>query len=204
MVVPIKRIFDVACYGTSLTTGRLSTAWPAELERALAQAVDRPVRIYDLGKGGQTSDWGVANMGRAADRNPRLILFEGFAINDCAIGPVTRAQHGANIDTMVAYWRSRCPATRLCIQTMSPASSGDSFRTNLGDYYADEISRAAALGIDCLNHYDNWPKPLPTALTQLDPATGLPDGLHPTLAANRQYFFPTVVNYLVPLILAAP
>lgn len=199
-----KHIFTIALDGTSLTTGRLSTDWDTALQQALSQAVDRPVRVFPMGKGSQTStSWLIPTMGEVAARQADMILFEGFGINDCAMG-VTRAQHSANIDTFVAYQRANSPRSRLCLQTMSPASAGDSFRTTLGDYYSDEIARANALGIDSLNHYVNWPRPLPVELTQIDPATGLPDGLHPTKAANRQYFFPTLLAYLVPLILTTP
>lgn len=194
----LKAMYAIALGGTSLTNGRLATDWDRDLQMALAQMVDRPVRVVNFGKGSQTStSWGVPTAAQIAALRPDLILSEGFAINDCALG-VSRAQHNANLDTMVSTWRSISPRSRVCLQTMSPASAGDAFRTQLGDYYADEMAKAVQWGTDKLNHYINWPNPLPVTLTQNS------DGLHPIKSANRQYFFPTLLNYLVPLILSAP
>lgn len=193
-----KRAFTIALGGTSLTNGRLSTDWDKDLWRALEQAVDRQVIVANFGKGSQTStSWGVPTIGDIAALQPDLILTELYAINDCAMG-VSRAQHNANADTMISSWRTLTPRSRICVQTMSPASAGDSLRTQLGDYYADEMAKAVQWGTDSLNHFINWPNPLPVELTQSS------DGLHPTKAANRQYFFPTLLAYLVPLILSAP
>lgn len=200
----LKRLYSIVLGGTSLTNGRLATSWDIDLQRALEQAVDRPVRIINLGKGSQSStSWGVPTLATSIGHKPDLWLTEGYAINDCAMG-VTRAQHNANLDTMISGMKAGSPNTRICLQTMSPASSGDALRGNLANYYADEVAKAVQWGVDCLQHHVDWPTPLPPALTQIDPTTGLPDGLHPNKAANRQYFFPKTVAYLIPLILSAP
>jgi lysophospholipase L1-like esterase len=199
----IKRPYVIATVGTSLTSGRLATSWDTDLQNALTQVVDREVRVLSLGKGSQTStSWLIPTQANVAAHKADMILFEGFAINDCAMG-ISQAEHIANINAFVAYQRANSARSRLCIQTMSSVVSTDTNRTNLGAYYADEIARAAALGIDSLNHYLNWPKPLDPYLTQIDPTTGQPDGLHPTKAAVRQYTFPTIVNYIAPIILAS-
>src|SRR5258708_26566896 len=183
MAGALKRMFSIAVYGSSLTTGRLATAWATYMAKALEQFVASPVRIYDMGKGSQNSDWGVANMGFVAMMKPDLILFEGFGINDAVVGGppgLTRAQHNANIDTMIAYWQANLPNNPLCIQTMNPVSAaGSALRADLVNYYADEIARAGIHGIDSINHYADWPNPLPDALSQIDPTSGAPDGLHP-------------------------
>jgi hypothetical protein len=204
MAPPVKRCFTIALLGTSLTNGRLATGWDVDLRNALKAAVDRDVQVVNFGKGSQTTvSWGVPMAPVVAALKPDLILSEGFAINDCAMG-IDRPTHLANVNSMIATWKAASPRSRICIQTMSPASAGDSFRTHLGDYYTDEISAAVANGVDFLSHYVDWPNPLPTSLTQIDPSTGLPDGLHPTKAANRQYFFPSTLAYVTPLVLSAP
>lgn len=199
-----KRMATVALGGTSLTNGRLATSWDTELKQALEQAVDRPVRVVNFGKGSQTStSWGVPINPTIAALQPDFFVTEGYGINNCALG-VSRADANSNLDTIITGMRSISPRTRICIQTMSPASAGDALRGNLPQYYGDEIAKALQWGTDYLNHYVNWPNPLPTGITQIDPSTGLPDGLHPNKAAVRQYFLPTLLNYLVPLIRTMP
>lgn len=194
----LKRCFTIVLGGTSLTNGRLATDWDKDLRAALAPVSDREVRVINWGKGSQTStSWGVPTAAAIAALQPDLIVSEGYAINNCAMG-VTPAQARANLDTMITTWRTLSPRSRICIQTMSPASSGDAARTTLGDYYADEMAKAVQWGTDSVNNYINWPNPLPVALTQAS------DGLHPTKAAHRQYSFPTLLAYVTPLILSAP
>jgi hypothetical protein len=190
----LKHMYDIACVGSDLTSGGNSTQWVSDLERALQQYADRPVRCYDCGLIGQTSSWGAANTSIAARLRPKLILFEGFGFYDIAAG-LTRIQHAANIDAMITGFQSAAPGSRLCIQTMNPGVATDIPRANVGDYYVDEAAKAVQWGIDSLNHYINWPSPLPPALAAA--------GSYPTRAANRQYFFPTLVSYVVPLILSA-
>lgn len=99
MSTRIKRGYDIVLYGTSLTTGRLSGQWDRKLAQALAARTDRPVRVHSMGKGSQTSDWGVLNMiNNVAVFNPTHILFEGFSINDSyqIINPVWDS-YGSNI-----------------------------------------------------------------------------------------------------------
>jgi hypothetical protein len=199
----LKRCFTIVLGGTSLTNGRLATSWDTDLQKALEQAVDRPVRIINMGKGSQTSSsWGVPILPGVVAHQPDIFVTEGYGINNCALG-VSRAQAQADLTTIISTVRSGSPRTRICVQTMSPASAGDSLRGNLPLYYADEMTLARTMGADTVANHVNWPTPLPPALTQIDATTGLPDGLHPNKAANRQYFFPAILAYLTPLILTA-
>lgn len=155
-----------AFYGTSLTTGRLSADWVPRILNRLKQEPEAkgPVLVYNMGRGSQTSNWGVDNAYTVADVRPTHILFEDFGINDCAIGPVTLPQAAANFDAMVSVWRDNIPGVYLTHQTMSPAAASDSLRTNLPAYYAQGLSKAAAAGIPSLNHTPDWP-PITSANT---------------------------------------
>lgn len=148
-----------AFYGSSLTTGRLSADW---VPRLLARLKDEPealgeVIVYNLGKGSQTSDWGLANAPGISALKPTHILFEGFAINDCAIGPVSLAAAASNFNGMVSEWRSNIPGVDLTHHTMSPAAAADVNRVNLQTYYTQELARATALGVTSINHTPGWP-----------------------------------------------
>lgn len=148
--------------GTSLTTGRLAcsdVSWVPRLAQQLRQQPEAKGRVvvYNMGKGSQTSDWGLTNAPLISSLKPTHILFEGFAINDCAIGPLSLAHSEANFRAMVAEWRNNIPNVDLTHQTMSPAWVGDAARVSLQTYYNQELALAVALGIPSLNHTPGWP-----------------------------------------------
>jgi hypothetical protein len=186
-----------AITGTSLTTGRLGcpdVSWVPRLRDQLRQQPEckGDVIVYNQGKGSQTSDWGRTNAPELSKLKPTHILFEGFAINDCAIGPLTLAQSAANLSAMVAEWRTNIPGVDLTHQTMSPAASDDANRTNLQTFYNQELALAAAAGIPSLNHTPAWP-----AITA-DNTNGAPSGdkLHPLFAGVfAAYSYPSILAW---------
>lgn len=204
----IKTPFVLATFGTSLTTGRLSTFWPERLREvlnAVPEAVG-PIIIQNMGRGSQNSDWGVANAPLIADLNPTHILTEGFAINDAASGiGVSQAQHLLNMQAMHDIWKARNPAVDITWQTMNGVStSGAALRPDLAAYYADEVTKAQAMGDRILDHYaggagypvppgfaGGWVKPLPDYLTNAG------DGLHPIWeGAVDTYMWPATLYWL--------
>lgn len=181
-------------HGTSLTAGKWACPDQNWVEYFLADMRSLPecrgdVIGFNTGKGSQTSDWGAANAYLLAGLRPKFILFEGFGINDCAIGPVSLVTAAANFDSMVATWRAANPDVDLTHQTMSPASVDDANRVNLQAYYDQELARAAANDLPSLNHTPNC-APVDTSNTQGAPAG---DKLHP-LWSNyfKLYLYPTI------------
>lgn len=183
--------FTLACYGTSLTTGRLSSDWVIELKRDLQQQEEAKgeVIVYNAGKGSQTSDWGRENAYTLTALRPSHILFEGFGINDCAIGPVSLVQAAINFNSMVDQWQAGIPGVYITHQTMSPAAASDTNRTQLQNYYNQELSLATAQGITSLDHTPGWP-----AITALNTFNG--DLLHPIWPNVFQtYSYPTILTW---------
>jgi len=204
----LRKPFVVAFYGTSLTTGRLSTRWVERLAgmfSAYPECVG-PFLFQNMGKGSQTSDWGVANMGFIADLNPTHILSESFAINDSALvsgsPQVSRANHLVNMQAMHDAWKARNAAVDITWQTMNGVSAaGAALRPALPDYYADDVTQAAVMGDRMLDNYagavsppgiaGGWPKPLPDALTDNG------DGLHPIAPGGTDvYLLPNALYWL--------
>lgn len=194
----------IAFYGTSLTTGRLSTFW-VEYLIAMLRSVPEcvgPLFIQNMGKGSQTSDWGRDNAYTIANLDPTHIWSEGFAINDSALvsgsPQVSRANHLVNMQAMHDTWKAQNPEVIITWQTMNPVSTvGESLRPDLALYYGDEVSKAAAMGDRMLNNYNGplippgqtggWQKPLALGLTDNN------DGLHPIRQATDVYLLPNVI-----------
>lgn len=186
----IPKPFVLMLGGTSLTSGRLCNPpipWTTFLYQEMRGSPEckGPVRILNTGKGGQTSDFGATQAALYAPLCPTHVLMEDFAINDCAIGPVSIPQATANFNSMVASYRAANPNVIIVHQTMSSASAGDANRTNLAAYYANGLANALANGLLSLDNYNGtlivpggWPKPLPVNITvpqnpfSITPTTG--------------------------------
>lgn len=192
MGVRVRKTLTLMLGGTSLTAGRLTTPpipWTyylAEDMRA-SEFCQGPVRIINTGKGSQTSNFGATEAARMAPLRPDFVLMEDFAINDCAIGPVSISQATANFNSMVASYRAANPEVVIVHQTMSSASAGDASRTNLAAYYDNGLANAALNGLESLDNYygtalvpGGWPKPLPVNLTVPAAASYLAWGLGTT------------------------
>lgn len=197
--------FVLVTYGTSLTTGRLSTNWAERLKQQLLGVPEAigPFILYNLGKGSQTSTWGVDNAYIGAAMHPTHILSETFAINDSVVvsgvPTVTQTQNLANMASMRSTWTASNPTVDITWQSMNGVStSGDSLRPNLADYYNNGMAQAAAWGDTAIDNYNGaqsppgvatgWIKPLPVDLTDNN------DGLHPIwTGAVETYLFPNVL-----------
>lgn len=188
MAARIQRTMTLMLGGTSLTAGRLCNPplpWTYYLfeDMKASPECQGPVRIINTGAGSQTSNFGASQAILKAPLRPTHVLMEDFAINDCAIGPVTIPQATANFNSMVASYRAANPDVVIVHQTMSPASAGDASRTNLPIYYDNGLANAVLNDIESLDNYHGtllvpggWPKPLPQNLTVAAPG---PDGFSP-------------------------
>lgn len=177
MAARIQRTMTLMLGGTSLTAGRLCNPplpWTYYLfeDMKASPECQGPVRIINTGAGSQTSNFGASQAILKAPLRPTHVLMEDFAINDCAIGPVTIPQATANFNSMVASYRAANPDVIIAHQTMSPASAGDASRTNLPAYYDNGLANAALNGLLSLDNYygtllvpGGWPKPLDPAIT---------------------------------------
>lgn len=173
----IQKTMTLMLGGTSLTAGRLCNPplpWTRYLyeDMIAAQECQGPVRIINTGKGSQTSNFGASQAILMAPLRPSHVLMEDFGINDCAIGPVSIPQATINFNSMVASYRAARSDVVIVHQTMSPASAGDTFRTNLAAYYTNGLANAALNGLESLDNYNGtilvpggWPKPLDPAIT---------------------------------------
>lgn len=188
----------VFCFtGSSLTTGRLAcsdVSWVPRLAKDLRRQPEAKGRVivYNMGKGSQTSEWLLTQAPVISSLRPTHILFEGMAINDCAIGPVTMAKAAQNFDACVAEWRANISGVDLTHQTMSPAAVADANRVNLQAYYDQELAQAVSHGVPSLNHTPGWPA------IDASNTNGAPSGdsLHPLFTGVfATYSYPSILAW---------
>lgn len=186
----IPRPLGIACFGTSLTTGRLSGSWPIKLQNKLNGVAKRRVIVYDVGQGSQTSAWGLANVDRPRNHRPDICLIE-FSINDAVTtNGISIAQASANLLSIVNALRARNPAMLIYIMTMNSCPDL-SLRPTLENYYQNDRDFAAANGCGLIDIRPVWGTPN---------YTDTPDGLHPSEAAVEAKLLPTVYNVLAPIV----
>lgn len=186
------RVFDIAFFGTSLTTGHASGDWKQKAHALLQRGAKCTVRFYDLGKPGANSNWGLANVHHVVNAKPRVAVFE-FVANDAST--MTLAQSKANALAIIDKIRQGSPSTRIILQTMNPAIGAAAASVpQLAQYYQQYRDLAVEQKLDLIDNWPAWGTPT---------TTEIPDGGHPTGFAHSRVTVPNVVNKLRPLIEAA-
>lgn len=185
--------FDIGTLGTSLTAGSgAAESYHRSLECALRPGKQSIIRSYNMGvAGGQTDPHGFANYPIVGKLRPKVILIE-FSMNDLFKG-VTQAR--ADMRTLLSGLQATSPTTKLFLMTMNTvvgSSSSATSRAAVNTYYQiyrDEVVLQPAVGL--IDTYPAW-----SGATLTD----IPDGVHPTVAANTARLIPAIVAVLGPLI----
>lgn len=180
---------QIVSMGTSLSH---AGGWLPELYRYLIVGHSSRISAACIGRSGEASDWGVANVGVLTRMRPDIALIE-FAINDAYTAKgISLSQSEANITTIVQAIQTDSPHTEIFLLTMNPTlGAGASVRPNLPDYYALYNSLAPSLGVGLVDAFTVWGSPT---------TVEIPDGIHPTLAALQAVFLPLLSAAISPLI----
>lgn len=184
-------IFDIATAGTSLTANTVSYIagqWQEALQRALAPSKQSRIRVYNVGAGGVTSQYGLDNIANVLRYRPRLITIE-YNMNDCRTSSgISVAQAETNVSAIVAAILSALPETSVYLMTMSPPiDAAVAARPDIASYDAMYRSLAVTLGVGLIDIAPDWAG---ATLTEI------PDGIHPTLAAQLAITVPAIAAAL--------
>lgn len=182
--------FDIAFDGTSLTNRMVSGFWQDALEDRLRLLSARPLRFYDLGTPGGTLASTAATTGTINRMRPAAIVIE-YGMNE-ATGKLSLATFKLQLEARIAGYRSAAPSARVVLMTMNPAIP-PATTSGVGQYYAVMRSVAAALQLPMIDCEPVWGAP---TIEQI------PDGVHPTRAANLAVTVPTALAALTPLVQA--
>ncbi len=179
------RPFTVVTFGTSLTA---KGGWQEPLGHALSQCLKRPVKMWKIGGAGQTSDWGLANVGRVNALKPDIVIME-FAINDADLrrwmSPRT-SRH--NTVALIRRLREANPDGRVVLLTTHPVTGWKRLlRPMLGRYYEQYRQIARYRHIPLADGEKAW-RALPEPVRE--PA--LPDGVHPDPQVFARAIIPAV------------
>lgn len=194
----------VVVYGTSLT---FSGAWPEQLNEWLAGEYAGQLELINAGIPSGSSQNvnpvldGLGRLdARVLSKDPDTVFLE-FAVNDALVGNnISVAQSRANLGTMIDRILRDRPGREVIVMTMNPAwdppgqFAAGSARPNLAAYYQAYRDVAGERGLLLVDHYDNWLR-----LRAADEALFeqfVPDGVHPTVAAQAQIVTPAIIRVL--------
>ena len=185
-------IFDIATMGTSLSAGTGATqSFHLDLERALSAGKQSYVRTYNFGIGGGYTTDGIARVNEVIRLKPKVVTVE-FTMNDCLV-PLATAQ--ANTISLLNSLKTGLPTSLLYLlilnKVIGAGSGGANIRTGVDTYNDMYRSLAVSQSVGLIDTYAAW---APTTLTDI------PDGVHPTAAANLTYALPGMVSALSSLI----
>lgn len=201
-----QRPFGLLVGGTSLSTGRLSGFWPGKLQQALNGVCGRRVRVFDAGKGSQTSDWGVTQIAYWAGFRADAAVLE-FSINDAA--PALFASgltgHQTNMNSIIDGLRATNSSIDITLQTMSPLGpNGATARPNLAGFYQSDRDIATAKSCRLLDNNVTWLSVRGASNQYCLPNDGTwtqnNDELHPTEARVEQILLANLISHFAPII----
>lgn len=186
------QIFDIGTIGTSLTANTVSYIagqWQETLQRALTPGKSSRVRIYNVGAGGVTSQYGLDNIGLLIRYRPRLVTIE-YNMNDCRTSNgISVVQSQANNTAIVQAIQAALPGTLIYLMTMNPPIDGAvAARPNIAAYDQMYRSLATSLGVGMIDTAPSW-----VGATAID----IPDGIHPTLSAQEARVVPAIRTAVV-------
>lgn len=190
-------IFDIAIFGTSITTELNNRNWPEELRKYLQIGKRSAIRTYPVGKGSQNSSWGLANISRVTNLKPRAVLIEFVNDGHNLIG-VPVIQSRANFETMIGAIRSASPITQIFLMSLvrPTAEYITTYYPNLPAYYAEWAAIAAENGLGFIDCYHAWGDPAVHPEETAPPA----DGVHPSIEAYKRVSIPVIASTIGPLI----
>lgn len=185
IVVP-DRPLRLAILGTSLAA---RYAWPGALAARLSACLPQPVALGLFAKPGMGSAWGETVVAEAARFDPDIVLIE-FLANDADLRHLrsiagSRDSHAR----IIAALRAGGRAPAIALMTMNPAFGlRGLMRPRQAAFDAMYRGLAREAGTGLIDLAPRWREALRTA----DRATLIPDGLHPTEAAQAAITLPPI------------
>jgi alpha-L-rhamnosidase len=162
----------IATFGTSLTQ---RGGWQAPLREEMRVCLDRPIRVTNRAKSGETSRWGLRNIDAVLADEPDIILIE-FAVNDASLNRLVGLSRSIeNMRAIIAAFRARNKDVIIVVQAMNPIWGIRRWiRPFLDDYRNAHARLAQELGVGFLDHRPIW-----AVFPEDEIKRIIPDGAHP-------------------------
>jgi lysophospholipase L1-like esterase len=177
----------IVTFGTSLTA---RYDWPEILTDRLAVCLDRSADVTIMAGAGQTSDWGLAQIGQVIAARPNVVIIE-FTVNDADIRQgVSPAQSQANHVRIIDALKAARPDIRILLIGTNPVFGlRGMLRIRMQAYLDSYVALAEAdPQVGLLDLASPWRD----HIDRNGQRASLPDGLHPDMASARLVIIPPV------------
>ncbi len=179
----------IAALGTSLTSRGV---WLEQLPQALQPLLGCAVHALKFASSGASSRFGIGQVENVLEAAADVVTIE-FATNDAAVHRgVSLQESEANITTIVRRLRGASAPPKIYLMIMGPVLGARRIlRPRLARYYEVYSSIAEQETVGLIDTRSAW-----RALSCADLRRSLPDGLHPTSAAELRQIVPCVARRL--------
>lgn len=186
----VRDELKIATIGTSLTA---RGGWQTPLQEDLAACLGVPVTVTNRAKSGETSSWGLQNIGAVLADKPDIVLIE-FAANDAALDRfMSLSRSVENMRAIVAAVRAQNKDAIVVLQAMNPMWGFRRWmRPFLDDYIEAHVALARELGIDFIDHGPLWATYSDAEMKRI-----IPDGGHPLPGSSAQMIATHIKTWLV-------
>lgn len=171
---PPSEALRLVTMGTSLTA---HYDWPKALADQLSLCLDQPVALQTVARGGETSRWGLAQVGRVLAGTPHVVVIE-FVANDADLRHrLSPSESRANHAEIITRIQAAAPEARILLLGMNPVYGlRGAARPRMGAYLANYVTLAQ--GDPRIGFLDTTALWL-DHIARSGRADVLPDGLHP-------------------------
>lgn len=186
-------VFDIIMYGTSLTDIRNDRAVTLEVAQGLQRiSPNREIRMYQLGKAGAVASTGLLDIGYGIGLRPKCAILE-YGMNDASVtNEISLSAFVSNMGAFIDQLKAPNPNLLVALMTMNPAIAPSAVSVpNLLSYYQAVRDLAAARNALLIDITPIWGTPT---------SEQIPDGIHPTKAANMAITLPTMISRLQTII----
>ncbi|MBW7858151.1 MAG: SGNH/GDSL hydrolase family protein [Leptonema sp. (in: Bacteria)] len=184
----------VVFYGTSLTA---ESVWPNVLIQELEKKTESKIKLINSAMSGQNSKWGALNLqSRVISKLPNIVFIE-FAINDAHRRyKLSTNDTKRNFNFMILQIKRQLPKCQIVLMTMSDAKGvAESNRQyKIADYYQSVVDVAHLHQVMLIDLYPNWIRLRQQNQMLYDQY--MPDGLHPTDIAAKEFIAPAILEQL--------
>lgn len=190
------RLQTLVVYGTSLSAGPGGQAWVDSVETALNNRYQHHLKVYNSGKSGMWSTWGVQHLEDSViSKKPDAVLME-FSMNDALLDYQTSVQLSMlNLNFMIDRIKLYNPNCEVILQIMNiPVNQHGEKRPHLNEYYQAYRKIARKRKLLLIDHYPHWKKILDDGKSEY--LSYVPDGLHPDEKSARKIIAPFVLKKL--------
>ncbi|GAA5217696.1 hypothetical protein GCM10025776_23410 [Corallincola platygyrae] len=152
-------------------------------------------KVLNAGGAGENSDWGTTKVEELVVLKPDYLFIE-FAANDASLlHGVSHSKSVQNVSYIIDKFRQESQSTKIVLLALNPMSGPKGWtRPRLNTFYDSHLALADEQNVRVLDVRPFWAE-----LTSDQIKHFIPDGVHPTVEANKKILVPNIRDFLLSI-----